>query len=601
MTHQIDQQDQDFPEYLTSYNSLKQHIRGQLEGLSTTEKGDRFAHFVQRLVPQTEIGSDFGLPELSEKKSGDEGVDLLAQGKDDRSVLYIQARSWIDRAATIDSIVSQFKAYLATHHSEFPGQQTQLFEFAAFDDRPPHFLVATLSPLENVLKSYKKSGLASNDFYRKCVAERRLFFVDGHQIFSILRAAYSKMHSLRSDVVLHLETQVIHKDNVFFRIISGRELQKLYDEFGDALFFENIRDFLGPSRGQSAERAERTTPNHDIIKTVTRFPDKMLQRNNGIVFRADEVKLNESRNQLELSGGSVVNGCQTTMCVVNYAEQLCDVPVKVVQTTDSWDIAKAANFQNSVTDIDLEIARNLRPQLAKKAATPLGVRVDDGERSAFQVIDEIYDLRVAYRETRLLYIGLFSQTPNNVFDVSYLHLKKDLIDRFYQEEPDGTKVFEVLFALQGASQEGLKEAENTFKDPSYAGMFQRFYKEDNPSYRCFVSILALCGAVKINIADRKQDGSDIKKEYERTRDFLSNARKTLQNRKDMFSIYYKYAVKIWMQEMIEIDADDAEIKRKMASRSRGANFTNMFRKLSMEADMDDRLREEEPEFQQRNA
>jgi len=197
MKNQIKQQneviDDRLPDYLESYDSLTQHFRGQLEDLSTTEKGKKFEQFVQRLIPRTEVGSDFNLPDLH-GKSGDEGVDLITQGKEGRSVLYIQAR---------------------------------------------------------------------------------------------------------------------------------------------------------------------------------------------IVIRAEEVKGGEAENKLILSKGSVVNGCQTTMCLVEYAKEPCYVPVKVVQTEDSWDIAKAANYQNSVYDIDIELARVLRPQLVKRAAIISGgFQIDDGEKSA---------------------------------------------------------------------------------------------------------------------------------------------------------------------------------------------------------------------------
>jgi hypothetical protein len=451
--------------------------------------------------------------------------------------------------------------------------------------------------LEGILKRYEKREYASKDFYRQLVAKSRLHFIGGDQILSILQAAYRKTSQLPADLVLNLETPVIHKDNVFVGIISSTELRALYDQFGDALFFENIRDFLGPAKGR--ERVGRTTPNDEIIKTIATRPDKMLERNNGIVFRADKVELGESDSQLRLSRGSVVNGCQTTMCLVEYAKEPSCVPVKVVQTSDSWDIAKAANYQNSVADIDLDLARNLRPQLAKRAATISGIQIDDGEKSVFQIIDEIYDRRVAYDETRLLYIGLFSRTPNNVFAANYTELMHDLIDRFYEEDPYGTKTFETLFALQGASQEGLREAEATFTHPEYTGMFQRFYKEDNPTYRCFVNILALCGAVDVNIADRKADGLA---EYERMKGFLDGTRAILENRRERFLKCYRHAVKIWMQEMLPTDRDDdMEIRRVMGSRSRSANFTNMFRKLCMEADLDAWLREEEQKFQQRNA
>ncbi len=46
----------------------------------------------------------------------------------------------------------------------------------------------------------------------------------------------------------------------------------------DALFFENIRDFIGPAKGR--ERVGRTAPNDEIIKTITTCPGKMIERNN---------------------------------------------------------------------------------------------------------------------------------------------------------------------------------------------------------------------------------------------------------------------------------------------------------------------------------
>jgi len=579
-----------FPDYLGSYDSLAQHFRGQLEGLSNTEKGDRFAHFVQRLVPQTEVGPDFGLPELREKKSGDEGVDLIAQGKDSRSVLYIQARLWVDRADDIDSVLSKFQAYLA--EGQVKGQQYRLPDL---ESQPSHCMLVTLSRLDRILKQYEKRQFASRDFYQRLRAERRLHFVHGHQVFSILRAAYSKVSGLPATLTLNLETPVIYKDNVYFGVISSTGLRALYSQSGDALFFEDIRDFLGPARGRVKEG--RTTPNDEIIKTVTTSPDRMLERNNGIVFRADRVEFGEGQSQLILTSGSVVNGCQTTMCLVEYAEETCYVPVKIVETKDSWVIAKAANYQNSVADIDLDLARNLRPQLAKRAAASSGVQIDDGEESAFQIMDAIYDRRVAYHETRLLYIGLFSRTPNNLFASNYTELVQDLIERFYREDAYGGSTFETLFALQGASQEGLGKARDTLVHSAYADMFGRFYREDSPSYRCFVSILALCGVMDTNVADRQADGTA---EYQRMKEFLSKALSMFENRRERFLRYYLLAVKTWMQEVMGTRDDDAEIRRDMSIQSRGANFTAMYRKLCMDADLDDWLREEEQQFQQRN-
>ncbi|MHC4620482.1 MAG: AIPR family protein [Planctomycetota bacterium] len=573
----------DFPSYLNSFDLLQQHIRGQLEGLTTTEKGDRFAHLVQRLVPQSEAGSSFGFPELNPKTSNDKGVDLIAQGIDVDKTLYIQSKLWVDRADTIDSVMSKFQAY-ARRGTE---QQYTLFDL---DDETNHFLLVTLSPLSGVLESYKEKAYSSKEFFERCSQEGRVHFVDGHEIWSLLKTAYAKLTQVPTDLTINFETSVIRKDNVYIGVISSVELRSLYRTFGDALFFENIRDFLGIQT--SAAKQGRTSPNLEIIKTIQNAPTQMLSRNNGLVFGARQV-VKKAKNQLELHNGSVVNGCQTTMCLVEYSDAPSYVLAKVVETADSWDITRSANYQTSIPDIDLELARYMRPQLAKRAATNLGVQLRDVERSAFQLIDEIYDQKVAYSETRLLYIGLFSRTPNNVFATNYTELMSDLIIEIHKSGTEEEDIFEVLFLLQEASKKSLDESRAIFAHPSYAGMFDRLYKEKSLSYRCLLSILALCGAVDVNIAERE---SDLEAEQKRTKDFLDKARITLKTRRERFAEFHKLAVKLWMQDLLS-DEDDTAIQRDMYMTSKRINFTNMYRKLCMEADLSPSLREEEEEKQ----
>src|SRR5947209_17177293 len=112
------------PDHLKSYEALAQHVRANLEGLSTTEKGNRFATSMLKLVPQTEAGSDFVLPVLNEKKSGDEGVDMTASGKDgSRKILYVQSKLWVDRAEKIDSVISNFQAYTLAQQTPISKNQ----------------------------------------------------------------------------------------------------------------------------------------------------------------------------------------------------------------------------------------------------------------------------------------------------------------------------------------------------------------------------------------------------------------------------------------------------------------------------------------------
>jgi hypothetical protein len=562
----------DYPEFLQSYESLQQHIRAQFDGFNTTQKGQAFAKFVQRLVPQTEHGSVFFEPTLNEKMSADGGVDLFAESKLGGALLYIQSKLFVDRAETIDSVISKFQSYTRPNRSG----TVDIFDQ---NDSSSHFMLVTLSPLSGIIKKYKSAGYSSIEFYRQCEKEGRISFVDGSQILSILHAAYGKVCHLPNDVLLNFEEPYIHLGDVYVGVVSGSELKDLYESHGDALFFENVRDFLGVQR--ASEKAGRTTPNDEILKTVSQQPDKMLARNNGIVFGAEIIKPGNSPRQLILKNGSVVNGCQTTMCVVKYSENPCYILVKAVQTDDAWDITKSANYQTSVPDIDLELARYLRPQLVKRAATNLGVQVQGINGSAFQIIDQVYNRKVAYNETRLLYIGIFSRSPNNVFAANYTELMQDLIVKLHELPSFEEDIFESLFAVQAASQTALNDAKKVFCNPSYSGLFERIFREDSLSYRCFLSLLALSGCVNINLAERK---ADISAESERMKIFLGKSKTLLRGSPEKFMQHFKLSVKIWMQEMIT-DEDDGKVRRDMYIESKRLNFNVMYKKLCIEADL----------------
>jgi AIPR protein len=350
----------DYPDFLQSRELLEQHIKGHLAELPPSGKGDRFAIFTQRLVPQTEMGAEFGVPELNPKKSSDEGIDLVARGRDSNSTLYIQAKLSVDRADDIDSVLSKFEAY--TRKQSTAGQQ--MLPFMETVDQTAYFMLVTMSPLDNIIKQYEKKSYSSKPFYSQLVTDRRIAIVDGNKILTTLRSFYNKLREVQEEMVLNFDTAIISKENVYIGIISSDELRRLYDRFGDALFFENIRDFLGIAR--SREREGRTTPNEQIIKTVVNEPTRMLERNNGIVFKAELVEIGDSGSVLTLRKGSVVNGTQTTMCLVEYASAPSFVSVKIVETVHPWDITEAANFQNPVRDIDLKLARTLNHNLLRE-------------------------------------------------------------------------------------------------------------------------------------------------------------------------------------------------------------------------------------------
>ena len=206
----------DYPDYLSSFDSLEQHFRAQLEGLNTTEKGKRFAYFVQKLVPQTDYGASFDLPSLSGKISGDGGVDLTANSKIDDSRLVIQSKLLVDRADTIENVITKFQAFTAT---------TGIKQFDLFNSNEPktNFLLATLSPLSGVLKQYRKSQFAAKAFFEQCEQENRIRFIDGHEILHLLQTAYRKLNHVPMDLVLNFDSPYIQVDNVYIGVVSSVE------------------------------------------------------------------------------------------------------------------------------------------------------------------------------------------------------------------------------------------------------------------------------------------------------------------------------------------------------------------------------------------
>lgn len=577
-----------FPAHLQDYNKLTQHFRAHLADFDESTKGDLFAHFAAKVIPQTSIGSDYDHPQLNSKKSRDEGVDMTAEAKDKGHKVYIQSKLWVDRSSMIDTVISKFEAYHQKHFANIDekGQLALPLE----EEGSPHFLLITLSPLKGILESYESKRLSSRHIYDRWIDEQRIHFIDGIQILRELQTAYRKLGEVPVNLTVRLAYRCIEIDNVYLGAISSDELKSLYNEYGDSLFFENIRDFLGVSDSPSG----RTTPNEEILRTITDAPEKMLERNNGIVIRADSVEVADDGKELYLSKGSVVNGCQTTMCMIKFAQETCYVPFKVVETDQSWEITKAANFQASVPDIDLELARVLRPQLARRAAITSGVRVDAGEPSAFQLIDEIYRHRVAYDETRSLFIGLFSRLPNNIFDSNYTELVPSLINHFYKSDPHGQQIFDTVFLIQEGLRRGTEGAEQTLTGSGYAERYKRFFKPDSPTYRCFVCLLALSAAIGMDLADRKPDPDE---EFERMRDFLEKTRMFLEERPERFVRYFILATKTWMQTVWPPGVTDAEGSRDMSVLSRRAPFSGMLDHLQMDADLDDWLKRESEDYQ----
>ena len=152
-----------------------------------------------------------------------------------------------------------------------------------------YFLIVTLSKVtDRLISEYEKSRRPSRAFYDKLKAEERIYILDGPRILPLTQAAYRKMHVLPSNIKIQLQQPPLKHDDVYIGIISSQEIRRCYDQFGDSLFFENIREFLGYTKDKTKQR---DNVNNAILQTVESEPSRMLARNNGITFRASKVEL----------------------------------------------------------------------------------------------------------------------------------------------------------------------------------------------------------------------------------------------------------------------------------------------------------------------
>jgi hypothetical protein len=375
-------------------------------------------------------------------------------------------------------------------------------------------------------------------------------------------------------------------NNVYIGIIAGSDLKTLYDEFGDGLFFENVREFLGPSSGRVKSGEKRVSVNEAIVATLDTEPEKFLSRNNGITFRADTISVRDD-STLHLENASIVNGCQTTMGLVQNPNPQSYVLVKMVQATDSWDLTKAANFQNAIDQIDLELAKYIRPQLVKLAASRSATKFQFSTApSAFAILDAIYEDRISYEEMRSLYIGLFSSSPNNAIAANYTEVSYDVLQELYQTSDELERIFDILFQLHQVARHASAQSEEIFADQTYANVFRRFWRDDKPGYRSFLIILTACGCVRKNVYLEESKYS-----FREVVDFLNRIREIIDSEPEVFMRYYRHAFTAVGADIIDPEKEVGEMVQDLYSAMKGAKFNSLYLRLCMFADNDDFLRE----------
>lgn len=564
------------PRWLTDHDAFTAHLNEQLADENPHGKGLRFVNFVLTVLPRVPQVSEFTDFERNKRLSHDKGVDILTAVAESGRQLFVQSKFKIRRTDEIDNILSLFEAFEHEHRERHEPAQGTLFDTPdTVKASEPVYVIATATRTQRLLELYHESKRSSRKFYDGLIAEGRLLIVDGPELLRTLQSVYRKSFEVPSELVLKAATGWLEVKNVRLGVVTGPELIRLYDSHGDGLFFENIRSFLGLERNQ-----DRESVNRRIVKTVEIHPEKMLERNNGITIRASKVTTSDS-GALKLKNASIVNGCQTTMCIVASREQVGDsllVPVKVIESTDLWEVAHSANYQNRVRQIDLDLAKYLRPQIVQRAAARLGIAVKpDASQGVTNLIATISDTQVTYEDTKALYKGVFSERPTNVFDNNYNKLQTAVLDVIYEHEDVSNKVFEALFALSGAARKGREESNRVYSQAENK-YFQRFQK---PEYNAYISLLAAGAVAGINLAKRAQTAQA---EAERLLGFLDAAREVAEVKTQEFIDAYLMSYELLSEAgfaSITAESGDALVSQEMWKKITQTPYETYYNTLRM--------------------
>ncbi|MFQ4138841.1 AIPR family protein [Nodosilinea sp. PGN35] len=532
------------PDFLQDYDSMYAFLTDQaikvssqkLSGAKTKNrskaKGDFFENLASEVIaehPEIELPASKVRCEFT-GGSWEDGIDLIF--KDDNSgkvLLYAQVKWSIKEVDHLDIILSKFESYYRKNVLNQPDSDESVEQLSLLNslaessfsqvqnsDQVEFAIITLRSNCDKIVDRYKKSRRSSKNFYDFLASNGSLHIINGTQVFDFLKTNLSRLCGILPDVELQLEETPIVIGNVAIGVISAESLSKCFSKTRESLFFENVRLFKGEDSGRKQRGKNREPVNSEILKTMVEEPEKMLSRNNGITFRAQKIVLKDDNpSYLFLEKASIVNGCQTTYMVVKAFEespesaQNAKILIKIVETDSSWDVAEAANFQNKINQIDLKLAKYLRPQIAQRAGMASGINIE-GNTNQSSLLEKLSSARASYEDVKILFLGLFSRSPGNTIAANYTEFRYSLLDQFLRQEQDALNdsLLKLIIEIQSRSDKVSEEVSGKFS-PNYSDLFKRFIERG--SYRAFLAITAGCITVRRNIYQENIDIQELTK------------------------------------------------------------------------------------------
>jgi hypothetical protein len=468
--------------FLNSAEELRNHLR---DLWPEDSRGDEFELLCQQVLEADPTHR--GVHWVITGGKSDGSRDLTGR-VDKRIVVVAESKFQLRDRATVEKVLSD---WMARDAAQQPAPR--LFD----EESPPlRYILLTTSQAQQHVDAVLRASpeRPTTAFLRSLISDERFTLVEGERLVERLRKVFAERYGAAVDLALDSVRAWQQVDDTWFGVVDAAEIARLREEHGPALIFENVRPFLGATGGDRG-----TKVNKDIIQSVREAPERFLARNNGIVVKASSVE-HVTERRLRLTGANIVNGGQTANCLheANVAPEEAQVFVKVVRTDDAWDVTESANNQNEVSQIDLKIARYVRPQMIALAGARRGEGLTAEDSPDFDTVFRATGSPgVSAMEVRGLFIGLFSNSPTNAVENNYDRLRVGDVEKVSR---DLDNVVQELVDFQKYATESRNWLESQVKrsaTPEDWNRFKRFHERG--SYRALHDLLALACFMQADI------------------------------------------------------------------------------------------------------
>lgn len=195
----------------------------------------------------------------------------------------------------------------------------------------------------------------------------------------------------------------------YLAIVPGKLLATLYRNYGTRLLESNVRAFL----------QQTGKVNKGIMNTIRQDPEMFLPYNNGLAATALDVQTETKNGQLHITGMrdfQIVNGGQTTASLfhtehkhkVDLSKVFVQMKLTVINDEEKKnaavpDIARYANSQNKVSELDLTSSNPILQKLEELSRTVYAMDPSDRSKQSVWYFERV---KGQYREA-------LAKEPNN--------------------------------------------------------------------------------------------------------------------------------------------------------------------------------------------